>query len=61
MGLEEEFNVVRNSKVELQLTATRSFMRINFHYVFRFWVCLYKIPQSNYLSQMRDLYRELLN
>ena len=50
MGLEEEFNVVRNSKVELQLTATRSFMRINFHYVFRFGVCLYEIPQSNYLS-----------
>ena len=51
MGLEEEFNVVRNSKVnELQLTGTRSFMRINFHYFFRFWVCLYKIPQSNYLT-----------
>ena len=48
---EEEFYVVRNSKVELQLITTRTFMRINFHYFFRFWVCLSKIPQS------RDLYR----
>ena len=44
---------VRNSKVEMQLTATRTFMGINFHYFFRFWLCLYKIPQS------RDLYRQI--
>ena len=46
--LEEEFYVVTSSKVELQLIATTTFMRINFHYFFSFWVCLYKL---------RDLYR----
>ena len=50
MGLEEEFNVVRNSKVELQLTATRSFMRINFHMFFVLgFVCMKSLSQIIYL------------
>ena len=51
IGKQEESYVVRNSKVELQLIVTRTFMRINFHYFFSFGFVLYKI------SQPRDLYR----
>ena len=37
--------VFRNNRVELQLIAMRTFMRVNFHYFFyRFWVCLSKNP-----------------
>ena len=37
--------VFRNNRVELQLIATRTFLRIHFPNLFRFWVCLSKIPQ----------------
>ena len=43
---------VRNSKVEMQLTATRTFMGINFHYFFRFWLfCIKSLSRGIYTDK----------